>query len=182
MPNDRIRIAHINLARGYRGGERQTQLLIEALAELGWRQRLIARRGEPLARRCAPVPGLDTEEVADVGSYLAAFDTFIYPSRHEGLGSVLLDALEFGLPIVATRVGGIPEIVEDGVNGFLCEPDAIDTLSDAVLRCYREPELGRRIGESNKNKARNFSPARMADRYMNIYDRLVGAPIRKQPA
>lgn len=195
MPNDRIRIVHINLARGYRGGERQTQLLIEALAEFGWRQRLVARRGEPLvlvgggrdeARLKEAATGLINVvfagQVADVGSYLAAFDAFIYPSRHEGLGSILLDALEFGLPIVATNVGGIPEIVEDGVNGFLCEPDAIETLTGAVLRFYREPELRRRVGESNKNKASNFSPAQMANRYMEIYDRLTRAPIRKQTA
>jgi len=349
MSSQPIRVAHINLARGYRGGERQTQLLIEGLAERGWAQTLVARRGEALARRCASIPGLTTKQVTgnvvagalalggvdlahvhegratqaawlnsllrgtpyiltrrvqkgprhtganrrmygraaaivpvsaaigasidalddkldwsvvpdassgltrqpqrvaelrdrfggdfvvghvgalddshkgqlqiiavarrtaetepgarfvlvgggrdeamlkeaaagldnvvftgyvdDVGNYLAAFDAFIYPSRHEGLGSILLDALEFGLPIVATAVGGIPEIIEDGVNGSLCQPDEIDALTNAVLRLRRDLDFCQRVGTVNKNKAEDFSPARMTSRYIKIYSTLVG--------
>ena len=345
-----MRVAHVNLARGFRGGERQTQLLIEELAAKGWPQRLIARRDEPLAARCASIAGLETVEVAgnvvtaalalrgcdlvhvhegratqaaylnrvirgtpylitrrvqkgprhtranrrmyrhaaalvpvsraigaslnalggdlewtvvpdstsalstepsraaelragfggdfvighvgalddshkgqlqiidvarrveasdpglrfvlvgsgcdeamlkqaaagldsvcfagqvdDVGNYLAAFDAFIYPSRHEGLGSILLDAMEFGLPVVATAVGGIPEVIEDGANGMLCAPGDADALTAAVLRLYREPELRERIGAVNQNKASQFSPAHMASRYAEIYAHLGGA-------
>ena len=50
-------------------------------------------------------------QVENLGSYLKALDVFLFPSRHEGLGSILLDALDFGLPIIATDVGGIPEII-----------------------------------------------------------------------
>ncbi|MBT8444437.1 MAG: glycosyltransferase family 4 protein, partial [Gammaproteobacteria bacterium] len=115
-----------------------------------------------------------TGYVDDVGNYLAAFDAFIYPSRHEGLGSILLDALEFGLPVVATAVGGIPEIIEDDANGFLCAPDDIDALTNAVLRLERDTELCERIKSVNKFKAEGYSPARMTSRYIDIYSRLVG--------
>ncbi|MFQ5635125.1 MAG: glycosyltransferase family 4 protein [Gammaproteobacteria bacterium] len=351
MSNGGMCIAHINLARGYRGGERQTQLLIEGLAAQGWRQRLIARRGEPLVRRCTSVGGLDTTGVAgnviggalalgacdlvhvhearamqsaflnsmvrgtpylvtrrvqkgprhtfanrkmyrraaalvpvsaaigasldaldasldwsvipdatstlsfdarrvaelraglggeflighvgalddshkgqlqivaiaarlaqaepglrfvlvgggrdeamlrqaaagldnvrfagqveDVGNYLAAFDLFIYPSRHEGLGSILLDALEFALPIVGTAVGGVPEIIEHGSNGLLCAPDDIEALTGAVLRLYRDADFRERVGAVNKSKAEYYSPARMTRRYIDIYAALVDSP------
>lgn len=349
MSSEPLRVAHINLARGYRGGERQTELLIEGLAGRGWRQTLVARREEALAGRCGSIERLTTKQVAgnviagafalggvdlvhvhegratqaawlnsllrgtpylltrrvqkgprhtaanrrmygraaaivpvstaigasidaldaslgwsvipdassglisqparvaelrrqfggefvvghvgalddshkgqlqiisiarrirdtdprvrfvlvgggrdedmlkeaaagldnivfagyvdDVGNYLAAFDAFIYPSRHEGLGSILLDALEFGLPVVATAVGGIPEIIEDDENGFLCDPDDIDALTNAVLRLERDSELCERIKSVNKLKAESFSPERMTSRYIEIYAKLAG--------
>ena len=76
-------------------------------------------------------------QVDNVGDYLAAFDVFLYPSRHEGLGSSMLDALQFGLPVVATMAGGIPEIIEDKVNGYLCEVGDTEALCDAMLVLYR---------------------------------------------
>ncbi len=343
-------LAHINLARGFRGGERQTELLIRGLAARGWRQRLVARQGEPLADRLvglenlhlAPVPGnviaavaalrgvdlvhahearalhaaflnrltggadyvvtrrvqngpsrhlvnrllyrragrivvlsqaigaaltaldpgirylvipsasaglpadpnrvagirrrfadgllvghvgalVDSHkgqrqilavahelartapdlsfvlvgagrdgatlreearglsnlhfagEVGDVGNYLAAFDVFLYPSRHEGLGSVLLDAMAFGLPIVATGAGGIPEVVQHGVNGLLCEVDDIAGLVAALLTLRADPDLRARMAAANRQRAQEFSPAAMTERYIEVYRGLLPA-------
>lgn len=340
-------ITHINLAGGFRGGERQTQLLLTELAERGWRQRLIARRGEPLAKACAGLPELDVREiggnvlsaaralgntplvhvhqgrslqaaylnrllrgipyvvtrrvqkgpgrsalnramyrgagaivvlsdaigaslreldpslvpvripsavsmlpcadaeaasirtrvggdflvghigalddshkgqlqiislarrlatrglsirfvlvgsgrdearlrqaaegldnvifagqVSNIGDYLAAFDAFIFPSRHEGLGSVLLDAMAFGLPVVATSVGGIPEVIADQVNGMLCRVDDIDALCAAVTALFDRPGLTEWIVEKNRETAQNYSVATMTERYLQIYAKL----------
>ena len=104
-------------------------------------------------------------------------DVFFYPSRHEGLGSVLLDAMAFGLPIVATRVGGIPEIVEDGANGSLCEVDDLDAQERALLALAGDPALRQRIGEVNRRKAENFRPAEMARAYAAIYRQLLNRPL-----
>lgn len=112
-------------------------------------------------------------EVADVGNYLAACDIFLYPSRHEGLGSVLLDAMAFGLPVVATRVGGIPEIVRHGVNGLLCEVDDIAALTAAVLTLRADAGLRERMAEANRVRSREFSPAAMTQRYIEVYRGLV---------
>jgi len=347
-------IAHVNLAPGYRGGERQTELLIRALSDSGWRQCLIARRASPLADRCAGVSGLEVrpvrnnvgsaalalgrvdlvhvhegraiqaawlnrvlrgtpylvtrrvqngprvtpanrrwyassaclvavsaaiaaslrrldpalgvcvvpdavseldadedeagrireraggdvlvgqvgalvdshkgqrqtialarrlhadhphlvfllvgggeDEVAlreeargldnlqfaghvdNVGDYLAAMDVFFYPSRHEGLGSVLLDAMAFGLPIVATNVGGIPEIVEDGANGRLCAVDDLEAQQRALLELAADPELRQHIGETNRRKAEDFRPAVMARAYAAIYRQLLNRPLEQ---
>ena len=350
------RIGHINLARGYRGGERQTQLLIEGLADRGWRQRLIGYRGEPLVSVCgtiqgvqvvevsskfAVVPalrgcdlahvhegrgtpgaylnqllrgvpyvvtrrifkgpghtlpnrlmyrrakqivaiseavqrsiaGLDSEldchvindasghlksdpsrvaalrqqfgghhvvghigalddshkgqrqiialarrlaerepdisfvlvgsgwdeaklksesadlpnvrfagQVSDVGNYFAAFDTFIYPSRHEGLGSVLLDAMAYGLPIIATAVGGIPEIIEHDVNGLLCDVDDIGAMASAILQLRRDQELHEKISTTNRCAAEHYLPTRMTDQYVELYARLAGGISREHVA
>ena len=348
MPDSGLSVAHINLARGYRGGERQTQLLAEGLSAAGWRQKLVARRGELLAQRCAAIDGLELVEVPgnvlsaavaldavslvnvhegrgiqaaylnkcmrgipyvvtrrvqtgpkhnrltrvmykcaaeiiilseairksmlaldpelnclvipdanselqsdpqvvqeirarfgggfiaghvgelddaqkgqkqiidvakqlqadapdlafvlvgsgrdeavlksaaseltnvyfagqvdNVGDYLAAFDVFLYPSRHEGLGSSMLDALAFGLPVVATIAGGIPEIIENKVNGFLCEVGDTDALTRAMLTLYRDREIRENISAANMKKATQFSPKNMTRRYIEVYKRLI---------
>ncbi|MBL8202344.1 MAG: glycosyltransferase family 4 protein [Chromatiales bacterium] len=337
-------LAHLNLARGFRGGERQTELLIRGLAALGWTQRLVARRGEPLAARCRDVPGLEIAEagagvagafvalrgaglvhshegrgvqaawlngvlrgtpylvtrrvqkvprrsllnrrmygsaaavvaiseairaalvrldpglpvtvipsaggglpvklgnverlrasfggdfvvghvgalddstkgqlqiialarrwqaarpgvrfvlvgsgpdearfreaaaglgnllfagqVDNVGDYLAAFDLLVYPSRHEGLGSTLIDALETGLPVVATAVGGIPEIIRDGENGVLVKPDEPAALEAAVAAFHADDGLRARVAAANRLRAREFSAATMTGRYARLY-------------
>ena len=112
-------------------------------------------------------------QVEDVGNYLAAFDLFLYPSRHEGLGSILLDAMTFGLPVVATRVGGIPEIVTDGANGLLCEPDDIAGLAAAVMTLHADADLRARIGVANRTSAQRYSPDAMTGQYISIYRELV---------
>lgn len=342
-------VCHINLARGYRGGERQTELLIRALADRGWSQRLIVRQGQPLAERCADVPQLDglrtpsnfitagfackgsalvhahearavysgwlattlyripsivtrrvvrrqksswlrdrayraasaivgvsnavaehivksypdvrpsviadahsgldvdaevasalrdryrgkvlighiggydhshkgqltiidvaaraarerpdwhflllgsgTDEalfrkrigdlanieltgfVDNVGDYLSAFDVFVFPSLHEALGSSLLDAMHFGLPIVASGVGGIPEFVEDGRNGILIAPEAPDELMAGIERIVDDDELAASMHLANRARAAEYDAARMADRYETIYRRILG--------
>ena len=343
------RIAHINLAPGYRGGERQTELLIRYLADNGWPQILVARDGDALAERCADIPGLDVNGVSggllsaarafddadlvhvhqgraakaawlqswlggkpyivtrrvqkgprhnvinrsvyrradrviavsaaiekslhtldagltvqvipdassaltadkgsaelirkeadcellvghvgalvdshkgqlqiidiakrflsvnpsvkfilvgggsdeavlkeaaaslpnilfaghvdNVGDYLNAMDVFLYPSRHEGLGSVLLDAMEFGLPIVATRVGGIPEVVQDGVNGYLFAPDDTGSMFRALQRLSEDSQLREAMALVNKREAEKYSPERMGKRYELIYQNVLG--------
>lgn len=357
MPESGLSVAHLNLARGYRGGERQTQLLVEGLAALGWRQKLVARRGELLAQKCASidrleliqVPGnvlsaalalnsvdlvnvhegrgiqaaylnkcvrgvpyvvtrrvqtgpkhnrltramyrgaadivilseairnsmlaldrdlpctvipdanseLQTDpevveeirarfgggfiaghvgelddaqkgqiqiidmarrlaadapdlsfvlvgsgrddvrfraaaadlrnvyfagQVDNVGDYLGAFDAFLYPSRHEGLGSSMLDALAFGLPVVATIAGGIPEIIEHGVNGFLCEIDDEDALTEAMLSLYRDRNRREKISAANFEKAVQFSPENMTQRYIEVYKRVINPQIPEKAA
>lgn len=336
-------LTHLNLARGFRGGERQTELLIRGLAAAGWRQRLVARRGEPLAARCRDVPGLQVVEagggvvgalgalggaglvhshegrgvqaawlnrllrgipyvvtrrvlkvpagwlnrriyggaaavvaiseavreslirldatlrvtvipscggslssrigsverlrasfggnfvighvgalddatkgqlqiidlarrwapqwpgvifvlvgsgpdearfraaaaglpnvrlagqVDNVGDYLAAFDLLVHPSRHEGLGSTLIDALAAGLPVVATAVGGIPEIIRDPDNGRLVPPDDPAALELAVAGFLRNPELRARVAAANRLRAQDFAPAAMVASHVRLY-------------
>ena len=115
--------------------------------------------------------------VDNVGDYLAACDVFIFPSLHEALGSSLLDAMQFGLPIVATNVGGIPEFVEDGVNGTLIDPEAADQLFDGIASYATESPMVGAIHLANRSRAEKFNAARMADAYEEIYERII--PRRK---
>jgi len=112
-------------------------------------------------------------QVDNVGDYLKAFDIFMFPSRHEGLGSILLDALDFGLPVIATDVGGISEIIESGVNGFLVKPDAIDDICESILGLYSESALMEQIAQANTEKAKSYTVGSMADKYVQIYQRIL---------
>jgi len=111
--------------------------------------------------------------VDNVGDYLAASDAFAFPSRVEGLGSSLLDALQFGLPVVATRVGGIPELIEDGINGILIDPDAPDQLYDGIRRLAAGGPDVERMRAVNPCKAGQFDADAMADAYETVYRRLL---------
>ena len=114
-------------------------------------------------------------QVDNVGDYLAAFDVFLYPSRHEGLGSTMLDALACGLPVVATRAGGIPEVIEDGQNGFLVAVDDIEGMRSALQALGSSEALRRDIGARNILKAKKYSPERMARRYADVYEQIINS-------
>lgn len=79
---------------------------------------------------------------------LRAADLFVLSSRWEGQPLSMLEAMAEGLPVVATSVGGIPEVIEHGVSGLIVPPDDAAALADAVVRCLRDPERMRSLGEA----------------------------------
>lgn len=107
--------------------------------------------------------------VENVADYLAAFDLFILPSNKEGIGSILLDAMEQGLPIVASRVGGVPEIVRDGDNGLLIEAASTDQLREAILHLHGDAHLCRTMGDRGRHFARGFTAEVMCGKYLALY-------------
>lgn len=107
--------------------------------------------------------------VDNVGDYLESLDIFLYPSLHEALGSTLLDAMQFGLPIVASNVGGIPEFVEDGVNGRLVEPEHPEQLLEGIEALLSDPAELEEMRERNRRKASRYGAERMADAYLELY-------------
>lgn len=132
---------------------------------------LLCGEGKDEARFRAEIGDLPNIElvgwVDNVGDWLAAFDLFVYPSLHEALGSTLLDAMRLGLPIVASNVGGIPEIVEDGVNGRLIAPDApVHWLAAIAAMLERADDA---LREANRAKAAGYGAASMADAYETLY-------------
>lgn len=107
--------------------------------------------------------------VDNVGDYLAAFDLFAFPSVHEGLGSTLLDAMQAGLPIVASAVDGIPELIEDGVNGLLVAPRDADALARRLSELRADPRQAAALGANGHARVAAYSAAAMADRYLRLY-------------
>lgn len=120
--------------------------------------------------------------VDNVGDYLAAFDLFVLPSEHEGLGSILLDAMHFGLPIVATEVGGIPDVVVDGKNGLLVPAGDATALHEAIAALHSDPARRVAMAAANKDAARAYHPSVMAARYVDIYRELNPAVVLAEEA
>lgn len=117
-----------------------------------------------------------------VGDYLAAFDLFAFPSLKEGMGSTLLDAMDHGLAVVASNVGGIPEVVVDGETGVLVPPGDAQRLGDAILALLDDPPRRRAMGEAGRQRSRLFSARAMAQAYVGVYLELLeggsgGAPM-----
>lgn len=79
---------------------------------------------------------------------------FVLPSYDEGLPVAILEAMSTGLPIISTRVGGIPDIIRDGVNGFLLEPGDIPGIADRIIKLLNEENLKQKIGKNNFIQAR----------------------------
>ena len=102
---------------------------------------------------------------------LTSADVLLYLSRSEGLGSALLLAMSLGVPVIASAVGGIPEVVTDGETGLLVENDIEDIVS-ALRRLQRDSELRVRMADAAQERVRtDFTPERMADLTMQVYRR-----------
>lgn len=176
---DRILIGHIGtLAHRAKGQLTIIEVAREAAtARPDWHFLLLGRgNDEALFRReIADLKNIELVGFVDnVGDYLASFDLFVFPSLHEPLGSTLLDAMHFGLPIVATNRGGIPEVVENGVNGLLIEPERADQLFDGIAAIVDDPARAEAMGDANIAKSARFSADRMADAYEAIYRNALG--------
>jgi glycosyltransferase involved in cell wall biosynthesis len=115
--------------------------------------------------------------VENVGDYLAAFDVFVLPSNREGIGSILLDAMDRGLPVIASRVGGVPDIVHDDDNGILIDPGRVDQLRDAILDLRANPDRRRVLGDHGRELAKSFTADAMARKYLKIYSTALGRPL-----
>lgn len=87
-----------------------------------------------------------------VGSWYEAFDVLVLPSANEGTPVVAIEALAAGCPVVATRVGGVPDVVEDGVTGYLVAPRDTEALAERLERLARDPKLRRRLGDAGKER------------------------------
>jgi L-malate glycosyltransferase len=109
----------------------------------------------------------------DADRLIAAADVVTLSSRQEGLGSVLLDALASGRPVVATRVGGIPDVIEDDVCGILVPERDGRRFGDAIARVLSDGALARRFGDAGRLRARQFSIERMAERTAAVYEQVL---------
>jgi glycosyltransferase involved in cell wall biosynthesis len=109
----------------------------------------------------------------DVNEIMGCFDIFVLPSLNEGMGRVLVEAMSAGLPIVASRVGGIPDLVEHGENGLLVPPANAGALERAISDLLSDKARRKRMGETGKRMCRPYSVEAMVDKIDDLYSRLV---------
>jgi glycosyltransferase involved in cell wall biosynthesis len=112
----------------------------------------------------------------DVAPFYAAFDAMMLPSANEGTPVSAIEALAAGRPVVATRVGGVPDVVRDGEDGFLVETGAVDALADRLARLAADPDLRRRMGDAGRARVLpRYSVERLIDDVDLLYRSLLEA-------
>ena len=114
--------------------------------------------------------------VEDMAPVYAQTDLLLLPARRDPLPRVVMEAMCWGIPVVASRVDGIPEMVEDGVTGLLAPPEDAAGFAAAADRLLKDPELRRRMGEAGRDRARRlFSPEAYRAAMREIYRRWIPA-------
>ena len=110
----------------------------------------------------------------DVLQLLHGLDVFVLPSLAEGISNTILEAMACGLPVVATRVGGNPELVTEGVTGMLVPPASPEALAGALGNYLRDSALALRHGRAGRERAeREYSLNAMVQRYVAVYDEVL---------
>jgi len=111
-----------------------------------------------------------TGAASDVAPLLNAMDIFVLPSLSEGMSNTILEAMASGLPVVATRVGGNPELVEEERSGWLFEPGDVMGLAAILEQMARDSDLRQALGHAARHRAvEHFSLEGMIERYRNLY-------------
>ena len=111
----------------------------------------------------------------DVGDVLRSVDIFALPSHNEGMGKALVEAMYLGRPVVATKVGGIPELITDGVEGILVPPRDPASLATALQRLAGDAGLRESLGRRAAIKALTYGSVPMVNKLSNLYEKLAAA-------
>ena len=112
-------------------------------------------------------------ERPDVAALMKAADLLVAPSLREGMSNVILEAMALGLPVLATRVGGTPEVIEDGRHGVLVDPIDTQALADAMLQLIDDPVRRQAIGQAGRQKVlEQYSPPAMVSAMLKEYSRV----------
>ena len=148
----------------------------------GQRMRLIVAGDGPLRseiervldgaglRKFAWLPG----ERTDVADILRGLDCFVLPSLAEGISNTILEAMACGIPVVATRVGGNPELVDDGITGRLVPAADPEAMAGALVDYLHDPALAQRHGSAGRQAVlQRFGLDRMVESYRSLYDDLL---------
>ena len=111
---------------------------------------------------------------------LRVADLFVHPSHYEAFGLSIIEAMASGLPIVASRVGGMLDYLVDGENALLCTPGAVDDLGEQIRRLLAEPDLRQRLAQAARLTAeQSFDSARIDDRFVELFHHLSAASVAR---
>ena len=162
--------------------------LLEAVADLRARyprlRLVLAGVGEAQARVKERARALGISEQVELpgwidasarDAWLAKADVFVLPSYYEGLPMSVLEAMAAGLPVIASDVGGIPEVIQDGVDGLLVAPGAVPALVRAIAKLLAQPALRESMGKAAQRKvARHYASERVMERIDAVYREIIG--------
>jgi len=112
----------------------------------------------------------------DVAGYYRLFDAFVLPSVTEGTPVSAIEALASGTPVVANRVGGVPDVVRDGVDGFLVEPGDVQGAAERIAALAGDADLRVRMGDAGRARVvERYAVSRLVDDVDRLYRALLAA-------
>ena len=122
-------------------------------------------------------------KLSEMDRLLSVSDVLVLPSELESFGLVALEAMASEVPVVATRVGGVPEVVDEGEDGFLLPVGDTEAMAEAVDRLLGDKDLRARMGRSGREHARrDFCHAKIVARYVQLYETTLSATRGPQAA
>lgn len=125
-------------------------------------------------RECVEFVGrIPHERIPD---YMHRADVFVLPSLSESFGLVNLEAMACGLPVVATRVGGIPDIIENGVNGYLIDPMNHEQIAEAVLKLLQDEASRKELSDNNRKEAEKYRWNTVVATLEGVYQKSLRSP------
>jgi glycosyltransferase involved in cell wall biosynthesis len=113
---------------------------------------------------------------SDVAAVLSAFDVFVFPSLNEGMGKAIIEAMAMGKPVIASDVGGIPDLVTHGCNGLLVPPGDSGALANAILDLYENADKRKEMGEEGRKTAAGYSVDAMVQKIDALYQTCLNNP------
>ncbi len=119
-------------------------------------------------------------EREDVPELLAASDLFVLPSLNEGMGRAVVEAMAAGKAVIATDVGGVPDLVADGESGLMVEAESPEQLAGAIVMLLKDEDLRRKMGVEGKNRAEEYSIDAMLEKIDALYQELLERKLRRQ--
>ena len=121
-------------------------------------------------------------ERGDVAEVMRGLDCFVLPSLTEGISNTILEAMASGLPVVASWVGGNPELIDDGRTGMLVASGDVAALTESIIGLARDPASARAMGQAGRARVeRHFSLQAMVGAYQGLYRRLLSQRLPQQP-
>ena len=150
-------------------------VLLRAMPRLDKRIHLVFAGDGPMRRDLQRTAGPWQRRVhflgfrSDIPRLMRSIDVFVLPSRTEGLGTSVLDAMAAGTPVVGSTGGGIPEMIEHEVSGLLVPPERSPELAEAVNRLAGAPDLRQKLAQGGRSRVVRFTEARMVDRTLEVY-------------
>jgi glycosyltransferase involved in cell wall biosynthesis len=178
---EEVLVAYLGgFANPVKGGEELLAALPEALAAAPGLRVTLAGPGEPPAQAQALIAA-EGERVEWAGylgpeakdRLLRSASCLVMPSLSEGLPMALLEAMAYGMAVLATRAGGIPEVVDDGADGLLIDPGDPAAISAGLVRLASDPELRARLGAAARARAEELDAVEVAGRLDRIYSALL---------
>jgi N-acetyl-alpha-D-glucosaminyl L-malate synthase BshA len=178
--DERPRIAHISNFRPVKRVEAVVDVFARVRAKIPATLVLVGDGPDlPAAQQRLRALGLDTDveyagERLDIVDVLSDTDVFLLPSATESFGLAALEAMACEVPVVASKVGGLPEVIDDGVSGFLHSPDDIDGMAGSILRLLGDDALHARIAAEGRRVAcEKFSAERVVPMYEAAYEAIL---------